>query len=254
MRRIRAVAFDLWGTLVTDTDDLWEHRIAVRARRMQAGLRAHGLDASFDDVRAAYRHAWQASEAIRARGLDVRNREQLHFFLDALDPTFRKGLLPEMEERLGDEYAEGLTLWPPDAIPGAREALEWCREQGLRTALVSNTGQTPGRVLRRTLNALGLAELIDVWVFSDEVGLSKPYPAIFRHTAGALGVQPGEVLFVGDTPGLDVIGAQAAGMPVLQVGRKPDLGRPADYRLPDLRGFGAAVRAMGLQPEGHARR
>lgn len=254
MRRIRAVAFDLWGTLVTDTDDLWEHRIAVRARRMQETLRRYGLDASFEDVRAAYRHAWQESEVIRDRGLDLRNREQLHFFLDYLDPKFRHTLTPAQEERLGDEYAEGLTLWPPDAIPGAREALEFCRANGLRTALVSNTGQTPGRVLRRTLNALRLAELLDVWVFSDEVALSKPYPAIFRHTAGALGVAPEEVLFVGDTPGLDVIGGHAAGMVVLQVGRKPDLGRPADYRLPDLRGFGDAVRAMGLHLEGNGRR
>jgi putative hydrolase of the HAD superfamily len=48
-------------------------------------------------------------------------------------------------------------------------------------------------------------------LFSGRLRMTKPDPAIFRHAAGALGVPPGEIVFVDDR--LDnVAGARAVGM------------------------------------------
>jgi putative hydrolase of the HAD superfamily len=214
---------------------------------MQRALLAYSIDARISDIRAAYREASRRAEAIRDTGLDVSSREQVGFFLDALNLADDYSTDQAMLDRIGDEFAEGLVASPPRAVPGAGEALAACRAAGTRTALVSNTGQTPGRVLRRILRALDLAGGIDVWVFSDEIRLSKPIPAIFRHVLGALHSEPGETLFVGDTPELDVIGARAAGMPMLQVGYRKGEGPPPDYQAPDLRGFAETLRRMGLQ-------
>ncbi len=209
-----------------------------------AGL---GCRAEPEALRDAYRAGWQQAEVVRATGIDVSSREQVVLFLDALDPALRPALSPGQFQAIADEYAEGLVSWPPDAVPGAAEALAACRAAGTRTALVSNTGSTPGRVLRRTLRTLGLAEYLDVWVFSDEIRLSKPVPAIFKHTLAALHTDPAETLFVGDTPELDVIGAKAAGMWMLQLGLKSGPGPRADLRAADLRGFVAALHRAGLQ-------
>jgi len=46
---------------------------------------------------------------------------------------------------------------------------------------------------------------------SETFGLKKPDPAIF-HAAACLGIPPAKVLFVGDNPVADIVGAHAAGM------------------------------------------
>jgi HAD superfamily hydrolase (TIGR01509 family) len=47
-------------------------------------------------------------------------------------------------------------------------------------------------------------------VYSHEVALKKPDPAIYALAASRLGVEPGEVVFLDDTPAC-VDGARAAG-------------------------------------------
>ena len=54
---------------------------------------------------------------------------------------------------------------------------------GLMTGLVSNAFD-PGWLLHQDLADMGLAERLDAAVFSSEVGLRKPHPAIFEATLG----------------------------------------------------------------------
>jgi HAD superfamily hydrolase (TIGR01509 family) len=44
----------------------------------------------------------------------------------------------------------------------------------------------------------GFEELVDVIVYSHEVGLAKPDPAIFNLTGKLLGVEPHEIVFLDD--------------------------------------------------------
>lgn len=57
----------------------------------------------------------------------------------------------------------------------------------------------------------------DVEVLSCKVGSIKPEPAIYAHVLGGLQIEPGRVLFVGDTPRADIEGPRAAGMKALHV-------------------------------------
>ena len=77
---------------------------------------------------------------------------------------------------------------------------------------MSNTGRTPGWVLREVLTRYGLTERFDVLVFSDEHGACKPLPSIFETLLRGLGAAPAEAVFVGDNAYADVWGAQQAGM------------------------------------------
>ncbi len=77
----------------------------------------------------------------------------------------------------------------------APSVLTALREQGVATAILSNMGIDPRGVLQRT----GLAGLYDAEVFSFEVGVVKPDPAIFAIAAERLGLPAHELLMVGDT-------------------------------------------------------
>jgi putative hydrolase of the HAD superfamily len=89
--------------------------------------------------------------------------------------------------------------------------LESLRGRGLKLGLVSNAFDPPG-LLHRDLAEMGVAERLDVAVFSSEVGRRKPDPLIFERALEGLRVSPERTLFVGDTLATDITGAAALGM------------------------------------------
>jgi HAD superfamily hydrolase (TIGR01509 family) len=93
--------------------------------------------------------------------------------------------------------------------------LESLRDRGFKLALVSNAFDPP-ELLHRDLAQLGVAERLDVALFSSEVGRRKPDPLIFQAALERLGVEPRAALFVGDTLATDVAGAAALGMRTCQ--------------------------------------
>jgi len=120
----------------------------------------------------------------------------------------------ELERYLEAQYWN----WVDSAITlGAttHALLESLRERELKVGLVSNAFDPPA-LLHRDLEQLGVAERLDVAVFSSEVGRRKPDQAIFERALEALGVAAGSTLFVGDTLATDIAGAAALGMHTCQ--------------------------------------
>ena len=66
--------------------------------------------------------------------------------------------------------------------------------------------------LASVCDGLGLRPLFGVIVDSARVGWTKPDARIFMHALEALDLEPGEVVFVGDSPSRDMAGARDVGM------------------------------------------
>jgi putative hydrolase of the HAD superfamily len=101
-------------------------------------------------------------------------------------------------------------------LASASALLDSLRARGVKTGLVANSWPDPGRVLRRDAEVLGLAERLDTMVFSEELGVRKPDPAIFLHACRELEVEPIATMFVGDNLVTDVQGAADVGMTTVQ--------------------------------------
>jgi HAD superfamily hydrolase (TIGR01549 family) len=125
-----------------------------------------------------------------------------------------------------------------DTLPALREL----RDRGYRLGLVSNTPWgTPDYLWEQQVERFGLVPLLEVRLFSSDVGVRKPHPRIFLAALERLGMPPERALFVGDTPHEDTAGARGVGMrtALLVRGRRPatDAAHPADLyvtRLTDL--------------------
>ena len=120
------------------------------------------------------------------------------------------GVAPESADaavaRLRAEH-DRFNLWrrvPPD-LP---VALRRIRERGVLLAVVSNS---EGR-LAALLERVGLLQAFDLVVDSALEGVRKPDPEIFWRACRRLDVPPGECLYAGDIPDVDVVGARAAGL------------------------------------------
>jgi putative hydrolase of the HAD superfamily len=144
----------------------------------------------------------------QARATD---RERATAFLEALflEAGVPFDRLAAVRDTLGRLHVER-HLWSGIAAD-THDALARLRAAGLRLGVVSNSD---GRV-EEALGAAGLLGYFDVIVDSALAGVEKPDPAIFRPALEALGVPPEDALYVGDLYEVDVLGAQAAGIPAV---------------------------------------
>jgi putative hydrolase of the HAD superfamily len=209
---LRAVAFDLWETLITDTPANSWRQERLRTSRMEEILRDRGYGAVAERIEHAYRALWHRCQHLYwSEDRDIPCRRQIEHFLEELelDPrTFDEPTLAELEHA----YAHAALEVLPDPVEGAAEMLAALKARGFGVGLISNTGRTPGSVLRSILGELGLAHSIDVMIFSNEHGHCKPRPSIFEELRRGLGVRYDEMVFVGDNLYVDVHGAQRCGM------------------------------------------
>jgi HAD superfamily hydrolase (TIGR01662 family) len=209
---IRLVTFDFWQTLFADTRDGLHRAHLLRLEGVRVALAAAGWPYDPIDVAAGDLRAVEALQAVWRAHRDVTAAEQLRSFLACLDPALPAALDEPTLNRIARAYQEPALTYSPAITPGAAEAVHELRTGGLTLAVVSNTGRTPGRVVRRFLEDAGLLPSFDVLVFSDEAGIRKPAPAIFRRVLDQTGVAPSESVHVGDDAVTDVTGAQAVGM------------------------------------------
>lgn len=209
---LKAIAFDLWETLLTDSPELSRRQERLRLDRMERVLIERGFDESVARIEHAYRNLWhRCHELYWSRDEDVACRVQIELFLEGLNldaATFDEPSLAALESAYAGAAIEVL----PSVVPGAYEVLGSLRARGYRIGLISNTGRTPGYALREILDRLDLAPSIDAMVFSNEHGACKPRPSIFATLREALEVGYDEMVFVGDNLYVDVHGAQSLGI------------------------------------------
>jgi HAD superfamily hydrolase (TIGR01509 family) len=202
---LEAVLFDWGDTLMEFAYD--PELVAVGHR---AGLAAIGVDGDLPGLTEHFRERYEpffwvpgTIEEIEYPGLV---RQLLADFGIEVD-----------DERL-DRFLEAEHVaWEPARRLAANThpLLESLRGRGLKLGLVSNAFD-PGWLLRRDLEQMGLADRLDVAVFSSEVGFRKPHPAIFERALGELGVEPDNAMHVGDRLFEDVRGAAELGMTTVQ--------------------------------------
>lgn len=209
---LRAIAFDLWETLITDPPEVARRQESMRLRALEETLVASGHAVAADAVHRAHRVTWERCQDLYwSNDLDIPTRRQIVHFLEDLgiEPgTMRDEILDALE----DVYGNPAFHIPPVLVDGALDTLQHFKARGFAVGMISNTGRTPGNVLRRVLESNGLARHIDAMVFSNEHGECKPRPSIFESLQQSLGAWRDEVAFVGDNLYVDVYGAKSAGM------------------------------------------
>ena len=225
---LRAVTFDLWQTLILDTPEGLRQARHDRVRGIHDVLAREEIAVEVAAVDQAYDAVGVKLEEVWATRRDVGSRGQVRLLLECLGLD---GAVPA-EGGLMDALDQAYCLPILSAVPvpnaGALDVLRLLSSHGFALGLVCNTGRTPGKMLRLILERLGLARYLGALSFSDEVGLRKPHPEIFRRTLATLGVAAAEAAQVGDDVATDVAGAHAVGMRAIHLCHPSSVSQQSD--------------------------
>jgi putative hydrolase of the HAD superfamily len=199
----KAVFFDFAGTLFSDRE-----LRGVHLAQLRFVADAVGVQLPDSELRAAYR---------AGMGVAYRSVASAPSYLHS--DLFRAAFVA-MAELLGgtlDAAAadEALQRQYAATVAGARlradclDTLARLRADGLYLQIVSNIDD---ELMHPLAERLGLRGAFDVLTSSEEAGSCKPDPAIYRYALAKVGLDPEQVLFVGDSTVHDIEGPAAAGM------------------------------------------
>ncbi len=204
MTGIRAVCFDLDGTLLRD-----DHVDGVvRAVAAQLAQRYPGVDA--DALAAANERVWwdywpEVGDAWLA-GLVAPDAVPTEVWRRALSEV---GVTDAAAAPLAFALHTEIEAVSFRLYEESAEVLRTLRTKGIRLALITNG---PSALQRAKLRATGIEGAFDVVIVSGEHGVHKPDPAIFAMALAGLGVSAEEALHVGDNLVTDIDGARGAGL------------------------------------------
>jgi len=198
---LRAVTFDCWNTLLLPHDET-----AATARRVEVLSAAAGIPV--EQARVEMTEGWQRHHDAWLRAENFVSAHIAEWLLSRHGLASNTSLVTSLTR----ELEEASLVTGVSACEGAESVLAELRVRGLGIAVVCDSGFSPGRVLRELFAGVGLFDLVDVWAFSDEVGVTKPSAAMFDCALSGLGVPASSALHVGDLWRTDVCGARAFGM------------------------------------------
>jgi 2-haloacid dehalogenase len=215
MKGIKAIAFDLYGTLF-DVHSVIE--------KCSEKFPERGPEISFMWRQKQLEYTWLRSLMGRYATFEAVTREALEFTC--------KSLQLHLDEQICDELCDAYLRLQP--YPDVADTLSALRQRGLKLAILSN-GST------RTIDAVtansGLDGAFDHLLSVDAVRVFKPDQQVYRLAESAFGVGRESIMFVSSNA-WDATGARYFGFPTCWINRsgKPfeEMGQRPDREAHDL--------------------
>lgn len=202
---VKLVSVDFWNTLVSaKSNGPLRHRARVdglmeHGKTARASLTETQVEDALKAVSAHFDRIWLSS----ARTLAPAE------LVDALEQELR--LIFSDRAAVQRVLQQSVLAGPPEWAPGAVENLKELSKT-VKLAVISDTMYSTGAVLRKLFESAGIEEVIQTFVFSDEMGWSKPDRRSFLHALEKSGVAADEAVHIGDMQATDIHGAQSVGM------------------------------------------
>jgi len=197
------VWFDLDDTLWNFSENSLE-ALAETYRHFALDRFWSDVDAWRHDYHIVNKYLWDELGAGRLTTTELRHRRFLEVFVGVgMDNAEAERL-----NTLADTYYLERLSARDRLVPGARQAVDALKRRGFRIGILSNGFIETQRAKMRSS---GLTELVDIPVFSDEIGINKPDERIFRYAERKAGVDAAHSIMVGDNGETDIAGALNAG-------------------------------------------
>jgi putative hydrolase of the HAD superfamily len=204
---VKVISLDFWETLGKSNKDFQLPRTQLLARYFQ-------YKGDLDDLHKVIKSTNKEIDTLSdidcvQRGFVFRVNAIYQRIMNDEHATLSVEALRALEEELSVLVA----MYPPLLIEeDLTQTIRELRARGYKIALISNTGFIDGRHMLVAFEKVGIRDLLDYIIFSNEIDICKPHKRIFAELISQAHVQPYEVLHIGDNWIADVEGSTAAEM------------------------------------------
>jgi len=222
MSELKAVFFDLDNTL-------WDR--SACARQVMDVILPHFMQYLPDEDQEEVVRRFNAVLLGLPRKEDLRERQpfSLRKRFAALLESYNVNK-PALARDMGSRYDHTRRFSMRQFVrTSAVPVLEELGRMGLQRGVILNG---PPAAQRHLVSSLGLEPHLDHIILAEAEGYSKPDVRVFRRALQVAGAASVEMLYVGDSPITDVLGAARAGIRTAwyRTGRR---GIPSDFPMPD---------------------
>jgi putative hydrolase of the HAD superfamily len=203
---IKVITIDFWNTLFDSSNGLErnKYRLGVLIKETDK----IGYNIKFDDLEPIMQSSWEYFNDMWMNNQRTPSScEIIDFFWNQLELSNNK----ETKNKIAGEFENSILLYPPKIMIGVKNALKTL-SKNFKLGIISDTGFSPGSVLKKILKKEDILKYFHAFSFSNETGVSKPHLDAFNKIFNDLGIKPKEVLHIGDIESTDIIGAKNAGM------------------------------------------
>jgi HAD superfamily hydrolase (TIGR01549 family) len=219
---IEALTFDFWDTIAIDDSDepkrttlglpskpaAREQLFVEKIRKQHPRISVQRAAAAYQAANQRFREDWHNHH----RTPSVTTR--IYYAYEELGLKPKPGeyarLVSEIDELVRAIQTMEIRI-PPDFAPGVHQTIHSLAQE-YKLGIISDTIHTHGQGLRHLLEQQGLLPYFRYFIFSDEIGVSKPSTAVFRQAAAGLDIAPNRIAHIGDRESNDITGPRTIGM------------------------------------------
>lgn len=203
---IKTITIDFWNTIFDSSNG--EERNKYRQRVLVDNIDSMGGYIIGVKIQEAMQATWGFFEDHWTKNHRTPDsRESVEFMWDYLK-------LEKAEEPINNvikAFEDSVIKYPPKILPDSKAALEKLASE-FPLAIISDTGFSPGTILKQLMDDADITQYFSAFSFSNETGHSKPHPKAFEAALKPLNGNPKESLHIGDIEETDVAGAVGLGM------------------------------------------
>ncbi|MFH1052449.1 MAG: HAD family hydrolase [bacterium] len=207
---LKVITIDFWNTIFDSSSGLERNKYRLNALitetdKLGCFIKQEELEPAMKSSWEYFNHVWM-------------NQQRTPSSVELVNFFWKKLNLPKNEDsikEIAEKFSNSILVHPPKIIPEVKESLKEL-STGFKLGIVSDTGFSPGSVLRQILEKEEIFKYFDVFSFSDETGVAKPNPKAFMTVLDKFECNPENALHIGDIEKTDILGAKNLGMKAIR--------------------------------------
>lgn len=212
---LKVITIDFWNTLFDSSNA--QERNKYRNQIIYKTISDLGIKITEKQIKDGITASWAHFNENWIKNMRTPlPRETVEFFFDYLEIPYDKNAI----DKIVKVFETIILDFPPNLMDGAGLALDYLSKKYI-LGLISDTGFTPGSILKLVMQKNEILDFFSAFSFSDETGVAKPHPDAYFKILNQFDCNPSEALHIGDIEQTDIEGAIRLGMKAIRFSGDP---------------------------------
>ena len=207
---LKVITIDFWNTIFDSSSGLDRNKYRLNALitetdKLGCFIKQEELEPAMKSSWEYFNHVWM-------------NEQRTPSSIELVNYFWKKLNIPDNTEskiKISETFSNSILAYPPKLVSNLRDSLELLQKD-YKLGIVSDTGFSPGKLLKKLLEKEGILDYFKAFSFSDETGVAKPHKRAFLTVLNHFGCKPDEALHIGDIEATDILGAKSLGMKAIR--------------------------------------